>query len=44
MIDPANEPSRRVIAKLGFIDWKQAEIDGWTANLYRRPFPGPPER
>jgi RimJ/RimL family protein N-acetyltransferase len=38
MIDPTNEPSQRVIAKLGFPYWKQAEVEGFLANLYRRSF------
>ena len=38
MIDPTNEPSQRVIGKLGFAYWKQAEVDGWLANMYRRSF------
>ena len=36
MIDPTNLPSQRVIAKLGFTYWKQAEIHGFVDNLYRR--------
>lgn len=39
MIDPTNAASQNVIAKLGFEYWKQAEIDGWLDNLYRRSFP-----
>jgi len=38
MIDPTNEPSQRVIAKLGFAYWKKAEVNGWIDNLYRRSF------
>jgi RimJ/RimL family protein N-acetyltransferase len=38
MIDPTNIPSQRVITKLGFSYWKQAEIDGFIDNLYRRTF------
>ena len=38
MIDPTNEASQRVIAKLGFPYWKQAEVEGFLANLYRRSF------
>lgn len=40
MIDPTNEPSQRVIAKLGFTYWKQAEVDGFVDNMYRRVFAG----
>jgi RimJ/RimL family protein N-acetyltransferase len=35
MVDPTNGPSNKVIAKLGFTYWKQAEIDGFVDNLYR---------
>ena len=38
MIDPTNEPSQRVIGKLGFTYWKQAEVDGYIDNMYRRSF------
>jgi RimJ/RimL family protein N-acetyltransferase len=38
MIDQANEPSQRVIAKLGFSYWKQAEFGDWIAEMYRRSF------
>jgi RimJ/RimL family protein N-acetyltransferase len=38
MIDPTNDASQRVIAKLGFAFWKQAEVDGYLVNLYRRAF------
>jgi RimJ/RimL family protein N-acetyltransferase len=38
MIDPTNEPSQRVITKLGFTFWKQDVVNGWLDNLYRRPF------
>jgi len=37
-VDPTNDPSIRVIGKLGFTFWKQAEIDGYIDNLYRRTF------
>ena len=36
MIDPRNIPLQKVIAKLGFVYWKQAEADGFLDNLYRR--------
>lgn len=35
IIDPTNEPSQRVAAKLGFEFWKQATINGFLDNLYR---------
>lgn len=35
MIDPKNLPSQRVATKVGFTFWKQAEIDGFLANLCR---------
>jgi len=38
MIDPTNDLSQRVIAKLGFTYWKQAEVDGFVDNMYRRSF------
>jgi RimJ/RimL family protein N-acetyltransferase len=38
MVDPANEASIRVITKLGFEFWKQAEVNGYVDNLYRRTF------
>jgi RimJ/RimL family protein N-acetyltransferase len=38
MIDPTNTASQRVIAKLGFTYWKQAEVDGFVDNMYRRSF------
>ena len=38
MIDPTNEASQGVILKLGFTFWKQAEINGYRDNLYRRDF------
>jgi RimJ/RimL family protein N-acetyltransferase len=38
MIDPTNQPSQGVIGKLGFTFWKQAEVDGYVDNLYRRAF------
>jgi RimJ/RimL family protein N-acetyltransferase len=38
MIDPTNEASQGVISKLGFTFWKQAEINGYRDNLYRREF------
>ena len=36
MIDPRNTASQGVIAKLAFTYWRQAEIDGYVDNLYRR--------
>ena len=36
MIDPTNDASQGVIGKLGFTFWKQAEVDGYVDNLYRR--------
>jgi RimJ/RimL family protein N-acetyltransferase len=39
MVDPTNDASIRVITKLGFGFWKQAEVDGYVDNLYRRAFP-----
>ena len=38
MIDPTNDASQGVIGKLGFTFWKQAEVDGYIDNLYRREF------
>jgi RimJ/RimL family protein N-acetyltransferase len=38
MIDPTNHASQAVITKLQFAFWKQAEIDGYLDNLYRRTF------
>jgi len=35
MIDPRNEPSVRVAAKLGFVFWKQEVVNGYLDNLYR---------
>jgi RimJ/RimL family protein N-acetyltransferase len=39
MIDPRNQASTRVIDKLGFAFWKQAVVDGFLDNLYRRAVP-----
>ena len=39
MVDPTNAPSMNVITKLGFTFWKQAEVNGYLDNLYRRTFP-----
>ena len=36
MIDPTNDASRGVIGKLGFTFWKQAEVDGYVDNMYRK--------
>jgi RimJ/RimL family protein N-acetyltransferase len=38
MIDPTNTASSNVVAKLGFIFWKSAEVDGYRDDLYRRTF------
>ncbi len=35
MIDPTNHASKNVIRKLGFEFWKQAEINGFTCDIYR---------
>ena len=35
----SSDASIRVITKLGFGFWKQAEVDGYVDNLYRRAFP-----
>lgn len=35
MIDPRNQPSQGVAAKLGFEFSKQAEVDGYLVDLYR---------
>ena len=39
MIDPANTPSKNVAAKLGFVFWKQAQVDGYWDDMFRRAFP-----
>jgi len=39
MVDPTNDASIRVITKLGFTFWKQAEVDGFLDNLYRLTLP-----
>jgi RimJ/RimL family protein N-acetyltransferase len=39
IIDPRNEASSNVIAKLGFTFWKQAVVDGFCDDLYRRTVP-----
>jgi RimJ/RimL family protein N-acetyltransferase len=39
MIDPTNRPSSNVAVKLGFTFWKQATVDGYLDDLYRRTFP-----
>ena len=36
MIDPRNVASQNVARKLGFAFWKQAVVDGFLDNLYRR--------
>ncbi|MGH7746799.1 MAG: GNAT family N-acetyltransferase [Acidimicrobiales bacterium] len=36
IIDPTNSASHNVARKLGFAFWKQAIVDGYLANLYRR--------
>jgi RimJ/RimL family protein N-acetyltransferase len=38
MVDPTNDASIGVITKLGFAFWKQAQVDGYVDNLYRRSF------
>ena len=39
MVDPRNEPSQKVIAKLGFDFWKLAVIQGYLDRLYRIALP-----
>ena len=39
MIDPMNRPSSNVATKLGFIFWKQAMVNGYRDDLYRRVVP-----
>lgn len=39
MIDPTNEPSRRVAARLGFEFWKLAEVGGVLDEIHRREIP-----
>jgi len=38
MVDPTNRASGNVITKLGFEFWKQAEIDDYVDDLFRRAF------
>jgi RimJ/RimL family protein N-acetyltransferase len=38
MIDPANRPSSNVAVKLGFTFWKQAPVNDYRVDLYRRLF------
>ena len=38
MIDPRNAASKAVIGKLDFTFWRQAEVDGYPVDLYRRTF------
>jgi RimJ/RimL family protein N-acetyltransferase len=38
IIDPRNRSSMRVIIKLGFTFWKEASVEGYRDNLYRRIF------
>ncbi len=38
MIDPTNRPSSNVALKLGFNFWKQATVNGYRDDLYRRSF------
>jgi RimJ/RimL family protein N-acetyltransferase len=38
MIDPMNRPSRNVAEKLGFTFWKQAPVDDYRVDLFRRTF------
>ena len=39
MIDPSNEPSMRVIDKVGFTFWKVIDIDAEPARCYRLTLP-----
>lgn len=39
MIDPRNDASKNVIAKLGFTWWKRDYVNGWLDDLYRITFP-----
>jgi RimJ/RimL family protein N-acetyltransferase len=39
IIDPRNKASSNVITKLGFTFWKQALVDGFRDDLYRRTLP-----
>jgi len=43
MIDPRNEPSKRVAVKLGFAYWKLAEVHGFVDEIYTRRVVGPVE-
>jgi RimJ/RimL family protein N-acetyltransferase len=36
MIDPANHASQHVARKLGFTFWKEATVDGYLDDIYRR--------
>jgi RimJ/RimL family protein N-acetyltransferase len=36
MIDPVNTASQNVARKLGFSFWKQATVDDYLVNMYRR--------
>jgi len=36
MVDPTNEASQNVCRKLGFGFWKQAVVDGYLDDIYRR--------
>ena len=38
MIDPRNAASKAVIGKLDFTFRRQAELDGYPVDLYRRTF------
>ena len=38
MIDPTNTPSSNVAVKLGFTFWKQAPVDDYRVDLFRRTF------
>lgn len=42
IIDPRNEPSQNVARKLGFTFWKQAFVNGFVDNLYKRQLPATP--
>jgi len=34
-MDPTNQTSERVALKLGFLFWKQAQVEGYLDNVYR---------
>jgi RimJ/RimL family protein N-acetyltransferase len=39
IIDPVNAASQSVGRRLGFTFWKQATVDGYLVNIYRRSIP-----